>query len=258
MKWDGRGRSWGCLAVRTAEGIVFVHRLGGPVARFLALLIDFVAVGVASYLLSVAIGPLLMLNGDVAAAVHIVVGMVLGYAYWVVSEGAFRGQTIGKRMLRLRVLDAEGLPLRWSQVLIRNLLRAADMLPAFYLVGGAAMLLSRRCQRLGDLAAGTIVVSEAKPAVPPFDRLERPRYNSLREHPRHAMRLRQTITPEEAALAVRMLMRRDTFEDQARIACFAAMAAHFRARVALPEEALVGISDEQLVRNVVDIVYTAG
>jgi uncharacterized RDD family membrane protein YckC len=257
MKWDGRSRSWGCLIVRTAEGIVFAHRLGGPIARFLSLLIDFVVVGVGTCLLSMAIAPLMILNNDVAAGVHIVVGMVLGYAYWVVCEGAFRGQTLGKRMLRLRVLDAEGLPLCWSQVLIRNLLRAVDMLPAFYLVGGAAMLLSRRCQRLGDLAAGTIVVSEAKPVVPPFDRLERPRYNTLRDHPRHAMRLRQTITPEEAALAVRMLVRRDTFEDQARLACFSAMSAHMRARVELPEDALVGISDEQFVRNVVDIVYTA-
>jgi uncharacterized RDD family membrane protein YckC len=254
MKPNGIAQPWGRLAVRTAEGIVFVHRLGGPVARFLALVTDLGVVSVAMYLLSVVIGPFVPLSADVTAAVHIVAGMLLGYAYWVVGEGVFRGQTVGKRLLRLRVLDAEGLPLRWSQVLIRNLLRAVDMLPVFYLVGGVAMVLSRRCQRLGDLAAGTIVVSEAQAAVPPFDRLERPRYNSLRDHPRHAMRIRQTLTPEEVALAVRMLVRRDAFADAARVACFAALAAHLRARVELPEDALVGVSDEQLVRNIVDIV----
>ena len=73
-------------------------------------------------------------------------------------EWYWRGQTVGKRVLKLRVMDEQALRLEFSQIVVRNLLRFVDFLPGLYLVGGTACVLSRRFQRLGDLAANTIVV----------------------------------------------------------------------------------------------------
>jgi hypothetical protein len=82
------------------------------------------------------------------------------------------------------------------------LLRVVDLLPACYLVGGVACLLSRRAQRLGDLAANTIVVRSRQPPAPDLDQLLAGKFNSLRDYPHLAARLVQRVTPPEAYLAL--------------------------------------------------------
>ena len=84
--------------------------------------------------------------------------MALGYiayfalsiGYPIVTEWFWRGQTIGKRMFGIRVMDVQGLRLQFSQIAIRNLLRFVDSLPLFYVVGGITCLLTRHYQRLGE------------------------------------------------------------------------------------------------------------
>ncbi|MGH8707901.1 MAG: RDD family protein, partial [Burkholderiales bacterium] len=94
-------------------------------------------------------------------------------------EVYWRGQTPGKRALGIAVVNDDGTPVRWGAALTRNLLRAVDFLPFLYGFGLAAMLASRDFKRLGDLAAGTVVVyapgrararalPEAKAEPPPF------------------------------------------------------------------------------------------
>src|SRR5262249_27505562 len=73
-------------------------------------------------------------------------------------EARWDGATPGKRLLRLMVLNDDGSPVRWPAALTRNLLRAVDFLPFIYATGLAAMLVNRDSNRLGDLAAGTVVV----------------------------------------------------------------------------------------------------
>ena len=80
-------------------------------------------------------------------------------------EAAWRGQTPGKRAMGLVVLNDDGTPVRWPGALTRNLLRAVDFLPFLYGIGLLAMLLNRDFKRLGDLAAGTVVVYQADKAV---------------------------------------------------------------------------------------------
>jgi uncharacterized RDD family membrane protein YckC len=80
--------------------------------------------------------------------------------YFLIFETLFRGRTPGKRLTHLRVVSEDGRMLDWRQSLLRNLLRMVDSLPAGYLVGVVAMLISPRLQRLGDLVAGTIVIRE--------------------------------------------------------------------------------------------------
>ena len=132
-----------------------------------------------------------------------------------------------------------------------------DALPVFYLVGGAAVLASRRAQRLGDYAANTVVVRTPPVHEPDLDQVLAGKYNSLRGYSVLAARLRQRVTPEEAALALQSLLRRDRLDPQARVELFRDIAAHFRALMEFPPEATEGIADEQYVRNVVDIVFRA-
>jgi hypothetical protein len=104
-----------------------------------------------------------------------VVLLTLFFVEWLLPawfETAWRGQTPGKRLMGLAVLNDDGTPVRWPGALTRNLLRAADFLPFLYGVGLITMLMNRDFKRLGDLAAGTVVVYQAEKveatrAIPP-------------------------------------------------------------------------------------------
>ena len=243
------------LQIRTPEGIVFSQLLAGPVTRFLAWFIDVMCISALLTLLGRVLMLLQILNQDFAAALYSLGYFLLSIGYGIAFEWAWRGQTIGKKLLRLRVVDAEGLRLQFNQIVTRNLLRFVDSLPAFYLVGGIVSLLNPACQRLGDIAANTIVIRNPRHVEPDLDQLLAGKYNSLRQYPHLAARLRQQVLPAEAALAVQALLRRDEFEPVARVELFAELAGHFRARVEFPPEATDGITDEQYLRNVVDILY---
>ena len=121
---------------------------------------------------------------------------VISTVYAIVLEWRWRGQTLGKRLLGLRVIDAQGLRLQLPQIALRNLLRAVDSLPLFYLVGGTACLVSRYGQRLGDLAANTVVAHERRRQRPDLEQIAPARYNSLLAYPQLAARLRSLASPE--------------------------------------------------------------
>jgi uncharacterized RDD family membrane protein YckC len=243
------------LLIRTPEGIVFSQLLAGPMARFAAWGIDLACILTATMALNSLIGFLGLVSLDLARAIGTLAYFIVSIGYGMATEWHWRGQTIGKRLLRLRVIDAEGLRLQFSQIVIRNLLRFVDMLPAFYLVGGIACLVNRRAQRLGDLAANTVVVRNPKIAEPDLDQLLAGKYNSLRDYPHLEARLRQRISPAEASIAMQAVLRRDRLDLQARVELFAEIAAHFRSKVEFPTEATDGITDEQYVRNVLDVLY---
>lgn len=245
----------GTLLIRTPEGIVFSLLLAGPVTRFLAWAVDMVCIGALSSAAGMLLGVLGLISPDIAGGMAMLAYFLIQIGYGIALEWFWRGQTLGKRLLRLRVMDAQGLRLQSSQIVIRNLLRFVDMLPAFYLVGGIACLASRRAQRLGDFAANTIVVRNPKIAEPDLDQLLAGKFNSLREYPHLAARLHQRVSPGEARVALQALIRRDELNAQARVELFGEIAAHFRSLVEFPAESTEGITDEQYVRNVVDILF---
>lgn len=243
------------LLIRTPEGIVFALPLAGPVTRFFAWLVDVACLAVLSQLILSAIRMLGWISEDFVTALGILLFFIAQTGYGIGCEWLWRGQTVGKRLLRLRVMDAQGLQLQFSQVVIRNLLRFVDGLPLAYLVGGIACLVSQRAQRLGDLAANTIVVRHPQPRQPDLEQLLAGKFNSLRTHPHLAARLRQRVSPAEAAAALQALVRRDELEPTARVQLFAELAAHFKSLVEFPPEAVEGIADEQYVRNVADVLF---
>jgi uncharacterized RDD family membrane protein YckC len=229
--------------------------LAGPLARCLAWTLDVACLGGALTILTTVTTPFSQLSPELAGALGLLAFFVIKTTYSVLLEFFWRGQTLGKRLLRLRVLDAQGLRLGFSQVVVRNLLRAVDALPLAYVVGGVAMLVSRRRQRLGDLAAQTVVVRLQRQARPNVEGVLSDKYNSLRDHPRLVARLRQRADPEAAGLALEALLRRDSLADEARVEVFALLADYFKSRVDFPPGALEGLSDERYVRNVVDVLF---
>src|SRR5688572_29711560 len=243
------------LLIQTPEGISFSLLLASPVTRFLAYGIDLLCIIAATTILGVLVAVLNLISVDFARAFSTLLFFVVQIGYGMFAEWYWRGQTIGKRVLRLRVVDVQGMKLQFSQIAIRNLLRFVDMLPSFYLVGGIACLVSRRAQRLGDFAANTVVIRNPQIEEPSLDQLLAGKYNSLREHPHLEARLRQRVSPQEASIALQAILRRDQLDPAARVQLFSDIAAHFKKLVEFPAEAVEGIADEQYVRNVVDVLF---
>lgn len=119
----------------------------------------------------------------------------------------------------------------------------------------APSLFSARAQRLGDLAAGTVVVRTVKLAPPDVAGVLAGKFNSFRDHPHLEARLRQKVAPEEAQLALHALVRREELEGEARVKLYEQLAHHFREKVKFPDDAVFGLSDEQYVRNVVETIF---
>ena len=245
------------LPIRTPEGIVFSQTLAGPVMRFFAWLIDCLAVLAIMSVITGAIRVFELISPGMVNAVLTIAFFVLNLGFSIFLEWAWRGQTAGKKLLGLRVVDAEGMRLQLDQIVTRNLLRLVDLLPGAYVVGGLSCCLSQKCQRLGDIAANTIVIRIPVVTEPDLDQLLAGKFNSLRQYSHLAARLRQRVTPAEAAIALQALVRRDEFDAVARLELFEQLASYFKTKVPFPQEAIDGVSSEQYIRNVVDVVYRA-
>jgi len=243
------------LIILTPEGISFTQNLAGPVTRFLAFAIDLAGITLISGLLSQVLLLTAIVSADFAIAARTISYFVVTIGYSILLEWSWRGQTPGKRVLKIRVVDAEGFRLQPSQIVMRNLLRVVDLLPAFYAVGGICCALSPKYQRLGDIAANTVVIYIAPEKIPDLELLFSGTYNSLRNHAHLAAQLRKTISPAEARLALEAIVRRAELAPNSRLELYRQLAHRLRSLVAFPEETLQGMTDEQYVRNIVDLIY---
>lgn len=140
--------------IPTPEGIELNLRLAGPVARGLAWAVDVLVRAAAFGILGIP----LSLLGHVGGGLYLILWFGLEWLYPTVFEVYYGGATPGKRTLSLVVLHTDGTPVGLPASLTRNLLRAVDFLPLLYGFGLLTMVLSRDFQRLGDIAAGTVVV----------------------------------------------------------------------------------------------------
>lgn len=243
------------LQIVTPEGVSFRLPLAGLVSRGLAALLDMVVVLVAASSIQVVAKMLSIIHADLGEAVSTFLLFLLNLLYGILLEWFWRGQTVGKRVCRLRVMDEQGLRLRFSRVAMRNLLRLVDILPFFYLTGAVAAFCSRNSQRLGDKLAGTVVVRVEQPADPDLSNILAGKFNSLRQHTQLAARLRQSTQPAEAQLVLQALLRRNELDPDSRIVLFRELAGLFRQKVIFPAETLAGLPDEQYLRDIVDLLF---
>ncbi len=169
------------LSIETPELVGIELPLAGIGSRCVALLVDSVvqgftlAVFVVLILLLVAALPRVSStqhaprSGDPAKwaiAVVILIPFLLQWGYFTLFEAFWHGQTPGKRLLHLRVIQQSGRPIGLFESMGRNLIRIIDMVPGFYLIGALCIFTTRRQQRLGDMVAGTLVVHSVPAETP--------------------------------------------------------------------------------------------
>jgi uncharacterized RDD family membrane protein YckC len=162
------------LHIETPENVAFGYTIAGIGSRFLAALVDTILIGILQVIVliaALAFARVLLPDGAMALdGDNPFLGWIIGisglisfaflWGYYIFFEMLWNGQSPGKRRARLRVIRADGTPITLTESIIRNLVRLIDFLPAYYGVGVVTMFVNPQSRRLGDLAAGTLVVRE--------------------------------------------------------------------------------------------------
>ena len=230
----------GSHTVLTPEYVEFKFVLAGAMSRFLALLIDTI---VSFALAAVFIGSLHALFDELVVPLALISWFLIDWGYMILLESLWSGQTIGKRLMGLRVIQESGVRVGLAHSALRNLLRPVDKVPALYLIGGISMLLSRHQQRLGDLLAGTIVVREQRRRIPAS--LARPEGDTSMLRDSDFLARVAKLTPEEESLFFSAALRREEMGIEARLTLFSHLAQRLQDDLGFqkPEH----FSDEKLV-----------
>ena len=150
--------------VEIPGGIDLDARVVGPIPRFFAFAIDLAIRAVFIFILWLLLLPFGQMG--LGGGFFLIFLFAIEWLYPVLFEVLWRGQTPGKKALGIAVINDDLTPVTFGPSLVRNLLRTVDFLPLLYLLGLVTMLFNRRFQRLGDLAAGTLVISQRE-APPP-------------------------------------------------------------------------------------------
>ena len=244
------------LTIATPEGVLFRLPLAGPASRLYAMLLDMAivlgtvnGVGLLVYWIfakAPGFGVMVITLGEFA----------IGFAYGALLEGFWNGQTIGKRLFHLRVIDQAGLPLRIEQAWVRNLMRVFDALPFAYLVGGISAVSSPLMQRFGDRVAGSLVIRQTPLTAPGEEFWTRQKYNSFMDYPTIAMKLRRAATPQLASLIQDALRRRNELAPYARREIYRELATYLQCEIsAFPDELIEMLSDEQYLINAAGTLF---
>jgi len=140
--------------VEVPEGITLSLPVASLVSRSLAFLIDLL---IRFAIIFVAL-QIFAIFGDLGSGFVLIAMFLVEWFYPVLFEVFYHGQTLGKKVMGIMVINDDGTPIDWSSSIVRNLLRFADFLPFMYAFGFLSMMFSRDFKRLGDFAAGTLVV----------------------------------------------------------------------------------------------------
>lgn len=245
------------VTVRTPESIAFYYELAGLGSRCLAIFVDGLIQTVATVLLFVLFSVAADRAGQLANALRldgkqfealvvafaILVLFWIWFGYFIVFEARWHGQTPGKRLLGIRVVRDGGYPLDFMGSLLRNMIRIIESVFGFYLMSAISAVLSSQNKRLGDYAAGTIVVRDIAFEVPdPQKWLE----GDAAAAAGPALTSAVALTDEEWALVDRYVDRRTSLPPAAAIATAARIATALRPKLSAEASGLS--ADELLMR----------
>lgn len=150
------------LVVATPERVSFDYQVAGLGTRAIAQVVDLLVVfGVLAAVYFVALAFAAVGSGTVAYLAAVIGSFVVIFGYFWISEALWSGQTLGKKVFRLRAVGDRGEPMTLAQAGIRNVVRIIDFLPYAYGVGLVVLFANGKGKRLGDLAAGTVVVKDS-------------------------------------------------------------------------------------------------
>jgi uncharacterized RDD family membrane protein YckC len=251
------------LRIDTPENVAFDYEVAGIGSRFLAAVVDtllilvlqvvivFVTILVVSLFFSQALERGRGLLGWLIGALSLL-AFAFFWGYYVFFEAIWNGQSPGKRWVGLRVIRTDGTPLSLPESIIRNLVRLVDFLPAYYGVGVVAMFVNSQARRLGDLAAGTLVVHDratvtleslaVRPAVRPASP-QQPAFSA------EGLPL-ERLTSQDLQMAEEFLRRREQLANRRDVARQVALALFKRMEV--PVGQLGGWAAERWIEAVVE------
>jgi uncharacterized RDD family membrane protein YckC len=224
VEWEDR------LTIATPEGVEVSLTLAGAASRFVSALVDMliqlvilIAFAVVLGIVGAGVG-----LGGVGVAVWFVISLLVVAGYDIFFEVLNGGRTPGKMINGLRVVRVEGHPVGFLTSAIRNFLRPVDFLPGSYLLGAILILATPKNQRLGDIAAGTLVVRELTGAEPPL-----PRIGAVYEPEERPYASWDTsrITTEELATVRQFLARRHDIDQSARFELAETLAERLRPKI---------------------------
>lgn len=228
--------------------------MAGIGSRFIAALVDTLLI---SLLQGIVIGTLALIVSqltDLASSVPneqawgLAIGSLISFiflwGYYIFFEILWNGQTPGKRWGGLRVIRLDGTPVTASEVVIRNLVRVLDMLPFAYGVGVVAMFIDENSRRLGDLAAGTVVVHEGGSEIP----IESPHLDASPAARRGSLPAGfpvERLTVSDLQIIEEFLQRHDQLSNRKRLAEY--ILNSISARLGLPEATFAGLEAEDIL-----------
>jgi uncharacterized RDD family membrane protein YckC len=243
------------FSIETPEAVRFGYDIAGIGSRFLAALVDTLIIVILQALvlgltLAVLAGTLGDLRGGgvgtwIAAGLGLLAFALL-WGYYLLFEMIWNGQSPGKRWVGLRVIKDNGAPISFVDSVIRNLVRLVDFLPAYYGIGVVVMFLNDQARRLGDFAAGTLVIRERKGvALDSLIVLSRPAAPALLAEPLPGL---ESLAAGDYDLIERFLQRRDGLANRERLAC--KLAANISARMGLAPQELAPLAAEEFLLHV--------
>src|SRR5579864_325736 len=166
------------LSIETPELVAIEMPLAGIGSRFIALLVDtliwvacLIVLGLLFWAVQPAMEAFSALSYQWAFAIVTLVVFLLNWGYFTLFEAFWNGRTPGKKVAKIRVIQRSGRPIGFFESLARNLVRYVDQIPFFYAVGVITMFITKQHQRLGDLAAGTLVVRDRERDTTPWNDL---------------------------------------------------------------------------------------
>jgi uncharacterized RDD family membrane protein YckC len=218
------------VGVRTPESIAFSYELAGLGSRFLAVCVDLM---LQLILFTGLLLAATRLGGAAGIPFLAISAFLTFFGYFIAFEALWNGQTPGKKFLGIRVVRDGGYPLDLGASAIRNLIRVGEMAFGFYALSAISALASSENKRLGDIAAGTIVVRDVRADAPASI------LAAIEARDRIVL-----ITDEERALIDRFVARRNALSRGARLALAGQLAQRVRPRVSadlqrLDDEALL-------------------
>lgn len=218
-------------------------------SRCIAWFIDFVfQVGLLAILLYFMFGAL---GASIGAFAFLTTSFIISWGYPVYFDLRGQGRSPGKWMMGLRVVDERGLPISLPQSVTRNVVRVLDWLPVFCAVGGLVALFHPESRRLGDIAAGTLVVAETQTLDFPGRVAEGRQFNSLR-NPRSMRTIRHKIGLEEREFLLALCLRAPKMDDKPRFDLMEEVGNYYREKLTIEDPHLSG---ENLVRGLTAIIF---
>lgn len=240
--------------IQTPDGVYFEYVLASLLLRFYAFFIDQLLIISITSFVFFSLNILSLISPNLMIFLLILSLFAIQQGYFIFFETKWRGQTPGKRVFNIQVVDSNGFQITFNQIFIRNILRIVDGLPQFGLLGGIVGFFSSSNKRLGDFAADTVVIDVSIKKILPIQSLPVNKYNSFYKYPHLCAKIRKQIKPDEVHLIFEILFRKESVDSSNIFAIYNETKSYFQNKIQIPQDEIDTISSEQYLINLLNVV----